>query len=48
MNLATENYTITDKYIEFVVEKLNKNLISEWIKLCSGKDEYEVQIIERR
>lgn len=41
-----ENYTITDKYIEFVVEKLNKNLISDWIKLCSGKDEYEVHIIE--
>ena len=41
-----ENCTIKDKYIEFVVEKLNKNLISEWIKLCSGKDEYEVQIIE--
>ena len=41
-----ENYHVSEEYIEFTVEKLNKNLISEWIKLCSGPDEYEIRIIE--
>ena len=41
-----ENYNISEKCIEFTVEKLNKNLISEWIKLCSGDNEYIVRIVE--
>ena len=41
-----ENYSTSDKCIDFTIEKLNKNLISKWIKLCSGTDEFEVNIIE--